>query len=642
MSLRTLGTVCLALLLSGVTGCGAPRRSFRGSAGGVEGEGEGPPGEGEGEDPGEGEGEGPHPGEGEGEGPDPGEGEGEGGGGGDVAPGGACECDSDCSTPEPGFEPICVYGVCMIRASGECASGGSRSECPDGLRCWSIQGVPGTICWPDCETFECAGDCDGDGSCVMTADSDCDPDCGSYCSGGGGDPGGGGDLSCSQVYDCMVDCGSDQQCQQGCKDRGSDTAQRRMDAMLGCFRQECGDVEGDAWQECVQARCGAEIETCFSGGCESDDDCDEGWFCDPETHACACGSDDVCPEGQVCDPRTHECREPPCEGDADCPGDRVCRGGRCVTDFGPGPEGPPPECDDLPEIECDGTSRHCSELIQFDPTEGRGYVDYPENGETWNDQYRSWLRRDFVLLVQYAAAYVDCKLGDWDWGNGGPIGLIDMSEENGDIPGTRDGQPGHPQNTHEDGRDIDIAYFQVDTEDNAARPVCDHYEPTRNGAARCNSHNECPAGYCAMGRCEAYHCTAPPHLLDPWRTALLIGALHEGGTIRVLGVDGQVGPIVAEHIQLLCDDGWLSRQTCRGINMAYEEEDQGHGWFRFHHHHMHISFSPPRYGKRRTAAMPPDRCLVPGCDAASLDAWLAERGVRARPERLPARPAKAR
>jgi len=101
-------------------------------------------------------------------------------------PGGGCVCDSDC-LPLDGQDGICVFGVCMIRASAPCSAAGSSEECPDHLRCWGLSGYEGSICWPDCDTFDCVGDCDADGSCVPGSGMECDPSCGSYCGGSTGD-----------------------------------------------------------------------------------------------------------------------------------------------------------------------------------------------------------------------------------------------------------------------------------------------------------------------------------------------------------------------------------------------------------------------------------------------------------------------
>ena len=118
-----------------------------------------------------------------------------------------------------------------------------------------------------------------------------------------------------------------------------------------------------------------------------------------------------------------------------------------------------------------GSATTCGELVAFNPRQGPGYDDYPINGESVANQYRSYLRRDLMMAILHAAAVVECKAAGWA-GNGGPLGLGDMSEVNGAIPGTAMGSPGHPAGTHTDGRDIDLAYFQAGTPDNRLRPVC--------------------------------------------------------------------------------------------------------------------------------------------------------------------------
>lgn len=95
-------------------------------------------------------------------------------------PGSRCNCDGEClgDAAHPG---VCVYGVCMTRATGPCSSSGSRAECGEGARCWRVRDTTGHVCWPDCASFECAGTCDADGSCVGRGALDCDPACGSFC-----------------------------------------------------------------------------------------------------------------------------------------------------------------------------------------------------------------------------------------------------------------------------------------------------------------------------------------------------------------------------------------------------------------------------------------------------------------------------
>jgi hypothetical protein len=219
----------------------------------------------------------------------------------------------------------------------------------------------------------------------------------------------------------------------------------------------------------------------------------------------------------------------------------------------------------LPPRDCTGTD--CGDLVPFEPVLGVGYDNYPINGETTTNQYRSYCRRDLMMLVKYAAAYVDCKAKGWP-GNGAPIGLGDMSEKSGAIPGTSIGSPAHPSGSHTNGYDMDIGYYQTEGTNNYLRAVCPH----------------------TSGGYDVYHCTGAPTILDVKRTALFLGAFLTSDRTRIIGVDGKIGPLVVPALQTLCDDGVLPKLACDRKNMiAYETTDTGRGWYKFHHHHFHVS-----------------------------------------------------
>lgn len=373
--------------------------------------------------------------------PDAGPGGGGGGGGGGSGngsgagqPGSACSCDADCAAVD-GHDGVCIYGVCMTKASGSCAMGGSTAECPANSQCWNLTGHTGSLCWPECATYQCAGACASDGTCEPTSQTDCDPTCGEACS---------------------------------------------------CTATSCGNGMS-------------------------------------------------------------------------------CVNGECVPDVGAGPgAGPGPTCSSLPARDC---TSGCGTLTTLSPRTTTAYDDYPINGETAANQYRSYLRKDLAMLVAYATARTLCKSAAWTAGNGGALGLGDMSEADGSIPGTSIGSPGHPDGTHENGYDIDLAYYQIGTPDNKLRPICPH----------------------TSGGQDAYHCTADPTYLDTWRTALFLGSVFESTRTRVIGVDGKAGPKLMSALNQLCTNGWLTTAACNNISLAYETTNNGQGWYYHHHHHAHIS-----------------------------------------------------
>jgi len=277
-----------------------------------------------------------------------------------------------------------------------------------------------------------------------------------------------------------------------------------------------------------------------------------------------------------------------CDEENPCAEGQRCSANGCVFDLGEVPEC---EADALPPLEV--TEGNPWEVAQFTPDRGDGYWDYAENGETDDDQYRSFLRRDVQQMIKYAAGWTRCLAQDWTFGNQQPLGLGDMSEEDGSIPGSREGDPDHPGGSHLYGQDIDIAYFQLDADENLLRVVCEHTD--------------------SKGR-DQYHCVSKPDNLDVYRSALFLAKLHDHDNVRVIGVDGQVGPLIEEAWEQLCDEGWLDPDSriCEGSDkLSYETTNSGRGWFYHHHHHFHLS----TYGGKGSFPLSDasEECLVPGC-----------------------------
>ncbi len=248
-----------------------------------------------------------------------------------------------------------------------------------------------------------------------------------------------------------------------------------------------------------------------------------------------------------------------------CGNGMSCVSGECVPDVGAGPgAGPGPTCASLPTRDC--TTGDCGTLGAFSPRVTTYYDDYQINGEG-TSQYRSYARKDLRMLMAYATAFTECKSNAWTTGNGGALGLGDMSEANGAIPGTAINSPGHPPGTHVNGYDIDIGYYQIGTADNRLRPVCPY----------------------TSGGQDQSHCVGDPVYLDTWRNALFLGALFSSTRTRVVGVDGKVGPKLMSALNQLCTSGWLTAAACNNISLAYETTNNGQGWYYHHHHHSHLS-----------------------------------------------------
>lgn len=231
-----------------------------------------------------------------------------------------------------------------------------------------------------------------------------------------------------------------------------------------------------------------------------------------------------------------------------------------------------PTCSDLQPSFCVGTNEYCNQLIAFEPRSNGQYNDYPINGETADNQYRSYLQREVVEAIKYAVAKTQCISGEFpDIDICLPLGLGDMSEEDGSIPGTSQGDPGHPAGTHTNGLDIDVAYYQYADSENSLIPICEH---TLNGI-------------------EAYHCTKLPDKVNIYQTAIFISCLAEYPKLRVVGVDGKVGPSIRAALEILYSSSWITFQVYDAAisKLVYEEVDTGGGWYYYHYNNMHISFS---------------------------------------------------
>jgi hypothetical protein len=520
--------------------------------------------------------------------------------GGSSNPGSQSDAGPGGSNPNPGT----IGASCAM--DSECGHG--PGSCLTGQSAWWNEAWQSGYCtMADCSTDQ--NPCPNNGVCVSydeqmntTCLSNCgtDNDCrsGYFCHEVGGClPGpsmmtGGGGTGTSPVGSaCMADA--------DCSDSGASCiTEQTSPGFVGGYctvfsctdsspcpsGSDCYTVNSSGTTACLancqqRSQCRGSAYACYPPGA-----------CMPACDANSCDPGEVCGGDGLC-------VSAPCSPGS-CATGLICdqSSGQCVVDVGTPPSGSIPTCNNLPDWRCSATSATpCSQLVPFEPITGPGYWNYPLNGETTSDQYRSYLRYDFTRLLKFASASVDCLAANWTVGNGHPIGLGDMSESNGSIPGTRENSPGHPPGTHEQGHDIDIAYYQLSGTNNWLRAVCSH---TSGGA-------------------DQYHCVNPPNNLDIWRTALFIGKIHETAGLRVIGVDGQIGTSVESAITQLCARGWLSNGACSNPKLAYEVTNMNRGWFQFHHHHMHVSIS----SVTSLRSVPPEEaCLIPNnCGPAQHD-----------------------
>ena len=209
------------------------------------------------------------------------------------------------------------------------------------------------------------------------------------------------------------------------------------------------------------------------------------------------------------------------------------------------------DCDDaFPDEDPLDERGPCNTIMQFPQanSDREGYL-------VTHQAHYSNLRREVQYLVSYAAREVAAAFPDTE-----PLGLLDMSQWDGDTPGRMVGQLRHPEGTHVDGNDIDIAYYSLSA-GNEGKIVC-------------------PSS-------DAYFCTGPASDLDVDRTTYFLAKLSDNSNVRVTGVDPEVAALVEPRAYEMEDEGLITREQRQLLvgKLAY-----GSGW-PFHHHHIHLSWN---------------------------------------------------
>jgi hypothetical protein len=233
-------------------------------------------------------------------------------------------------------------------------------------------------------------------------------------------------------------------------------------------------------------------------------------------------------------------------------------------------------------------------LIQFphpDPADsylGNGYV--LEHASGYN-----WLRREAIMLVRHAIHEVQQQFPGTT-----PLGLMDMCQIDGITPGFDVGQPRHPESTHDEGGNIDIAYYQTIGDYSQGQVICD-----ANGTST-----------------DGYYCTSVAnHVVDLPRTAYFLAMLAQSDRFRVAGADKLIAPLILEALEDLKTSGVISTQLFDKTagSIAY-----GDGW-PFHHHHIHVSFK--WWSQREHKHDPPIKCGYRTEDDGTWQGYLENYGT---------------
>lgn len=213
--------------------------------------------------------------------------------------------------------------------------------------------------------------------------------------------------------------------------------------------------------------------------------------------------------------------------------------------------------------DCAGFGENGSGLLPFpfpDPDDsvvGDGYV-----WETFSN-YR-FARRELIMLVRDALAETLRAFPGTT-----PLSLIDVCQINGVTPGYDVGSPRHPESTHDQGGNIDIAYFQTDG--------------SNDGEIICGDGSKHEDGYCSSAAKQN-------HIVDLERQAFFMARLFRSPRTRVIGVDKIIAPFLSKTAARL---NALPARDPRKITNAElasfsDRMAYGSGW-PYHHHHIHLS-----------------------------------------------------
>lgn len=268
------------------------------------------------------------------------------------------------------------------------------------------------------------------------------------------------------------------------------------------------------------------------------------------------------------------------------------------VDSFPYTDGPSCEGAGYSHDDCAGKGAGGSGLLPFpfaDPADsvvGKGYV-----WETFGN-YR-FARRETIMAVRHALSETLATFP------GTPrVSLVDACQIDGVTPGYDVGAPRHPVTTHDQGGNIDIAYFQTDG--------------SNDGEVICGDGTTAADAYCTP---EA----AQTNIVDFPRQAFFMAKLYANPRTRVIGVDRVIGPLLQAAAKELRD---LPAGDPRKITEAeyqgfLDRIAWGDGW-PYHQHHIHLSM---RWWSQDAKAPAPESAIS-GSPALRMEAPGARLTVR--------------
>ena len=208
--------------------------------------------------------------------------------------------------------------------------------------------------------------------------------------------------------------------------------------------------------------------------------------------------------------------------------------------------------------ECAGLPGGVMKLYQFplpDPDDALG-------GELYDFATVSsyfWARRELVALVRSALrATAD------EFPGAGTIYFADACQEDGLTPGHDIGELRHCRTCHDQGGNIDIAYYQTGS-DNWTRTVCGP-----GGANVTADGTQCTAA------------AAAGHIVDIDRQVFFMAKIFDSPRARAIGVDPILATVLQARAAEMRAEGTITDEGYAGIESRL-------GLWATHHDHIHVS-----------------------------------------------------
>ena len=165
----------------------------------------------------------------------------------------------------------------------------------------------------------------------------------------------------------------------------------------------------------------------------------------------------------------------------------------------------------------------CLDLVQMPGSDDASSTEALEDGYFIATETRyTYIRKDLSMLIAWAA----CRMKE-SYPGIAPIGLYDMSEQDGSTPGTDEGQPRHPAKSFEQGTQFATAYYQTDG-DNGMQNVCGDGSDAY-GCGTAGTFN------------DGFECTTSETIVDLDQQLAFLELLAEHPDFEQVGVEESVG-----------------------------------------------------------------------------------------------------